>query len=149
MESLIQEYIIGKRSHLEKTISFFKPPRSHSSSHPLLLQYPTYSTKPNITTYLTLGFSCRKTCRVQRNIFINTIYIYIRKTCPNKTNIVIIGHTVRFNYINDKQLFWMKNYNKLQGSGNWSQKKSHISRQIHLFLASFRKLLLSWLRLKW
>ena len=104
MESLIQEYIIGE-SHLEKTIGFFKPPRSHSSSHPLLLKYPTYSTKPNITTYLILGFSCRKAYRVQRNIFIKTIYIYIRKTCPNKTNIVIIGHTVKFNYINDKQLF--------------------------------------------
>ena len=28
------------------------------------------------------------------------------------------------------------------------EKKSQISRQIHLFLASFRKLLLSWSRLK-
>ena len=28
------------------------------------------------------------------------------------------------------------------------EKKSQISRQIHLFLASFRKLLLLWLRLK-
>ena len=33
---------------------------------------------------------------------------------------------------------------------NWSRKKkSQVSRQIHLFLASFRKLLLSWLHLKW
>ena len=32
---------------------------------------------------------------------------------------------------------------------NWSRKKSQVSRQIHLFLASFWKLLLSWSRLKW
>ena len=32
---------------------------------------------------------------------------------------------------------------------NWSRKKSQVSWQIHLFRASFRKLLLSWSSLKW
>ena len=39
-------------------------------------------------------------------------------------------------------------YECMANEVNSSRKKSQVSQQIHLFLASFRKLLLSWSRLK-
>ena len=40
-------------------------------------------------------------------------------------------------------------YQRANKANSSLKKKSKVSREIHLFLASFRKILLSWSRLKW
>ena len=69
------------------------------------------------------------------------------RECPCVGNVSIIhrDHLVYFRFMESYWLFQL-----MANKANWSlKKKSKVSRQILLFLASFRKLLLSCSRLKW
>ena len=69
------------------------------------------------------------------------------RECPCVGNVSIIhrDHLVYFRFMESYWLFQL-----MANKANWSlKKKSKVSRQILLFLASFRKLLLSWSRVKW
>ena len=99
-------------------------------------------------TYYLLYFYANDLYKIWPTIFISK--------CVISGRVNIVGHV--YSTIEDSKngmdsIFMnsqnIKIYKLMANKVSWSRKKSQVSRQIHLFLASFRKLLLSWSRLKW